>query len=392
MKAHWSLDWSITHLNHGSFGATLLQAQHLAHALRQELEADPLGFILTRYEPLLQDSRQRLADAFGASPQGLVFVHNATAGVHAALGSVNLEPGDQLICTNHSYGACALAMRHVAARAGAQVVRVDLPLLGLRDPAQLIEPILDACTPKTRLVMLDHISSATGIIHPIEQLIPELHARGAQVLIDGAHAPGMVPLNLEALGADYYTGNGHKWVCAPRGAAFLYVAPQHRARVNPPVRSHGAALAPEAPGRLHAEFDWIGTMDLTPWLCFGPTLEMMQALVPGGWSELRARNAALLRQGRRLLCERLQIEAPCPESMLGSMASLPLWDDPEPAPTSALRMSAQQRWLMEQARIQVWMGHWPAHPKRLLRVSAHLYNELEDYARLADALLELRGP
>lgn len=389
MRAHWELDWCIRHLNHGSFGAILSSVKRLQRELQDEQERDPLGFYLRRYEPLLEESRAQLAQFLGAQPEGLVFVTNATAGVNAVLQSVKWEPGDELLATDHGYGACLAAGAHVTARHGALMRTVTLPT-PVEDAGEVVEAILAEVTARTKLVMLDHVTSATAMILPLEQLIPALHERGVRVLVDGAHAPGMLPLELEELGADYYTGNGHKWMCAPRGAAFLYIKAEHRATTHPAIISHGARLPLGHSARLHAEFDWIGTNDPSAWLCFGPTVAHMEALLPGGWPEIMARNTRMAREGAQLLMDELGLEALCPESMRGSITSLRMWDDPDGPADRVLYQSPDLARLLDEFGVEAMMPLWPAHPKRLLRISAHLYNTREDYEVLAQGLAALR--
>lgn len=390
MRAHWELDWCIRHLNHGSFGAVLSSVKRLQRELQDEQERDPLGFYLRRYEPLLEQSRATLAQFLGAQAAGLVFVTNATAGVNAVLQSVKWEPGDELLATDHGYGACLAAGTHITARHGALMRTVTLPCPVMHED-ELIEAIMAGVTARTKLVMLDHVTSATAMILPLERLIPALHERGVRVLIDGAHAPGMLPLNLEALGADYYTGNGHKWMCAPRGAAFLYIKQEHRATTHPAILSHGAKLPVGHPSKLHAEFDWVGTNDPSAWLSFGPSVDHMAALLPGGWPEIMARNTRMAREGAQVLIEKLGLEVICPESMRGSITSLRLWDDPHGPADRVLYQSPDQARLLDEFGVEAMMPQWPSHPKRLIRISAHLYNTREDYEVLARGLEVLRA-
>jgi isopenicillin-N epimerase len=252
--------------------------------------------------------------------------------------------------------------------------------------------VLAAATPRTRLALIDHVTSPTGLVFPVAKIVPALQARGIDVLVDGAHAPGMLPLDLEALGAAWYTGNCHKWLCAPKGAGFLYARRERQAHVRPAVTSHGAN-APVAPGnpRFRAEFDWTGTDDPTPALCVPDALRFLASLVPGGWPEIRARNRALALEARRILADALGAAIPCPDAMLGSLASLPVPDTgrfPPVVATSALAGDPLHEELRRRG-FQAPVVCCPAHPGRLLRVSAALYNERSDYERLAQALGEI---
>ena len=268
------------------------------------------------------------------------------------------------------------------------MAKVPFPL---HSPSQVVEAVVAAVTPRTRLALLDHVTSQTGLVFPLEALIPALHARGVEVLVDGAHAPGMLPLDLRTLGAEYYTGNCHKWLCAPKGAGFLAVRRDLQERVRPAVISHGANAPVEPGARFRPEFDWTGTLDPTAALSVPEALRFMSTLLPGGWPEIMRRNRALALQGRRCIAEALGVELPCPDQMVGSLAALPV---PEraglpAAAASVLDADPLQEALFRDHRIEVPVLGCPAHPGRLLRISSQLYNRIEDYQRLAAALGEL---
>ena len=387
MKEHWLLDPEITYLNHGSYGATPKAVLAKQDQFRTQMEREPVRFMVRELEPLLDHSRQTLADFLGADPAGIAFVTNATAGVNSVLRSLDLDEHDELLVTNQEYNACRNSLDFVAQVAGAKVVVVDtaFPISSADD---MLQRVLERVTSRTRLLLVDHITSQTGLIQPVEQLVRETSARGVDVLIDGAHAPGHLTLRLRELGAAYYTGNLHKWVCAPKGAAFLYVRDNRRATVRPTSISHGANSARTDRSRFHLEFDWTGTFDPTAWLAVPEALRFMASLVDGGWPEIMNRNHALALRGRDILIEALGIDQPAPDEMLGSMAAMPL---PDGSATIAPSMygDALQDALLDQFRIEVPIVPWPHTPKRILRVSAQLYNEERDYERLADALRRL---
>jgi isopenicillin-N epimerase len=225
------------------------------------------------------------------------------------------------------------------------------------------------------------------LIFPVAKVIAELNRRGIDTLVDAAHAPGMMPLHLDSLGAAYYTGNLHKWVCAPKGAAFLYVRENRRLGIRPVVISHGANAKRTDRSRFHLEFDWPGTFDPTACLSVPASLQFMGSLVDGGWPEVMRRNHDLALAARDLLCDRIGIERPAPDDMLGSMAAVPLPEGKPYVPT--LYGDPLQDALFYDYAIEVPIHPWPHQPKRVLRVSAQLYNEVGDYAKLADALEEL---
>jgi isopenicillin-N epimerase len=384
LRTHWMLDPEITFLNHGSFGACPRVVLERQSELRAQLEREPVRFFVHELEPMLEDARAEVAAFVGARAEDVVFVRNATSGVNAVLRSIALAPGDELLTTSHVYGACLQAMRHVASRAGARVIVANVPF-PLRSEDEVVEPILAAVTERTRLALIDHVTSPTGLVLPIERIVKELARRGVDTLVDGAHAPGMVALELEALGAAYYTANFHKWTCAPKGAAMLWARADRQAELHPTVISHGYA-SQRARKRFLEEFDWTGTDDPTPWLCVPDALRHVASLLEGGWPAVRAHNRELVLYGRRVLCDALGIEAPAPDTMIGALAAVPLPAGRDAVPLSSLYVHPLQRALFDRHRIEVPVPPWPAPPARLLRISAHLHNALPEYERLAAAL------
>jgi isopenicillin-N epimerase len=377
----------IAFLNHGSFGACPLHILKLQSELRRQMEAEPVQFLWRRYEERLDPARALLADFIGARSQDLVFVTNSTTGVNAVVRSLDLRPGDELLTTNLDYNACHNALVEVARRSGATLVTARVPF-PLRREEEIIQAILDAVTARTRLAMIDHVTSDSALVLPVARLIRELEARHVDTIIDGAHAPGMVPLNLAKLCPAYYTGNLHKWVCAPKGAAFLWAREDKQPGLQPPVVSHGN----NRPRRDHTpfqdRFDWCGTFDPTAWLCVGEAIRWLGELLPGGWRELHEHNRALAIQARRHLCERLQVEPPCPENMLGSMATFPLPKRLQRIP-SVGKIDAEQLRLYDQFGIEVPFNRIGVPPQRYGRISAQIYNSPTDYEQLAEAIRSL---
>jgi isopenicillin-N epimerase len=390
MRHHWLLDPDVTFLNHGSFGATPIAVLARQDEYRARLEREPVRFMLRELEPLLDAARATVAEFVGAAPEDIAFVPNATAGVNAVLRSLDLDRHDELLVTTHEYNASRNTLDYVAALSGAKVVVADVPF-PIQSPDIVIERILAQVTERTRILLIDHITSQTALILPVERLVAEMRARGIDTLIDGAHAPGMIPLDVRAIGAAYYTGNFHKWVCAPKGAGFLYVARNRQASIRPAIISHGANATRTDRSRYLLEFDWTGTHDPTAWLCVPEAMRFIPSLVEGGWPEVRRRNHDLALRARDLLCQRLGIAHPAPDAMLGSMAALPLPDGTALDASALYGGDVLQDELLDKYSIEVPLMPWPHPPKRLLRVSAQLYNELADYERLADALrCELR--
>jgi len=379
----WPLERGLVFLNHGSFGACPTEVLRHQAVLRAEMEAEPVRFLSRELDERLDAARAALAAFVSADPDDLAFVTNATSGVNAVLRSRVFAAGDELLTTDHAYNACRNTLNFVAERAGARVVVATVPF-PVASPDAVVDAVLAKVTPRTRLALLDHVTSPTALILPVERLIAELAARGVDVLIDGAHAPGMVPLNLATLGATYYSGNCHKWLCAPKGSAFLWARRDQQRDVRPLTISHGANAVRPGRSRFRLEFDWTGTSDPTAWLTVPKAIEYLATLVPGGWPALMARNRALALDARRLLCAAAGTPPPCPDDMVGSIASVRLPDGT--AEVGWRRPDPLQQRLFEDWRIEVPVMSWPAAPRRLVRISAQLYNRPQHYERLAQAL------
>ncbi len=383
-RDRWALEDGAAHLNHGSFGAVPREVLEHQRALRAEMESQGVRFLWWELEAKLDAVRESLGAFVDAHPDDLAMVTNATTGVNTVLRNLRLHPGDELLATDHGYNACTNALEAVAEAAGARVTTADVPFPSA-GPAEALRAIVGAITPRTRLVLVDHVTSPTALILPVAEIAAACRDRGVPVLVDGAHAPGMLPLSLRDLaraGVTYYTGNLHKWVCAPKGAGFLWVAPAEQGRVRPLVISHGANSPRSDRSRFRLEFDWTGTGDPTPWLCVPEALRVMGALLPGGWDAVRAANRALCLRARDLLCAALEVAPPAPDSMLGSMASVPLPSRVAPGVTAGVL----SRRLWAEAHIEVPVMPWPCGTSRILRVSAQQYNTLAEYSRLAEVL------
>ncbi len=380
----WPLGRDVAFLNHGSFGACPTEVLRHQAALRAEMEAEPVRFLSRELDARLDAARGSLGAFVGADPDDLAFVTNATSGVNAVVRSLVFAPGDELLTTDHAYGACRNALEFAAGRAGARVVVARIPF-PVASPDEIVAAVVRHVTARTRLALLDHVTSPTALVLPIARLVAELGARGVEVVVDGAHAPAMVPLDLRALGAAYYSGNCHKWLCAPKGAGFLWVRRDRQADVHPLTISHGASATRPGRSRFRLEFDWTGTSDPTAWLSVPKSIDYLGSLLPGGWPALMARNHELALEARRVLCGAVGTPPPCPDEMVGSLASVMLPD----GPTTEIdwrRPDPLQRRLFDDWRIEVPVMSWPAPPRRLVRISAQLYNSRDDYVRLAEAL------
>ncbi len=397
LRAHWLLDERIDFLNHGSFGACARPVLEAQQRLREQLERQPISFYLRHLESALDETRQALAPVLGADPADLVFVRNATTAVNAVLGSLGLAPGDELLTTNHVYDGCESALKAIAERSGARVVSVPLEL-PVEDPERIVGDLVARVGPRTRLALIDHITSRSALILPINRIVAELASRGVPTLVDAAHAPGMVPLDLNTTGAEWTTGNCHKWLCAPKGAAFLHVRRDQHDQVRPAITSLGAYSERRDRSAMHQRFDWAGTDDVTSILTVPAALRFMAGLLPGGWPAVMAHNRDLACCGLTNLLTVPGVVAAAPESNMGSMATVLLPPLPEGLPPSPWPQVADlQEHLLERYKIEVPVMSKPGpttsgEPSRwMLRISAQLYNEPAQYERLAEALREIFG-
>jgi len=381
----WLLDSEVVFLNHGSYGATPKAVLDEQTRIRRRIETEPLRFFDRHYLDELDLARGELARFLGADESNLAFVCNATTGVNTVLNALHLEPGDELLVTDHEYNACRNALTKVAVAAGAAVVVAPVPF-PLTGEDEVVDSIVRHVTGRTRLLLVDHVTSQTGMVLPVRRLVVETAARGVDVLVDGAHAPGMLELDLESLGASFYTGNCHKWMCAPKGAGFLHVREDHHDLVRPLVISHGANASATHRSRFHLEHDWTGTRDPSAWLTVPAAIREMDRMLDGGWDELRRSNRRLALEGRRILCDALETDEPCPEAMIGSLASLLLPDGNASESEDPFSIDSLQNRLFDEWRIEVPVIGWPAPPQRLIRISSQLYNSREQYAYLARAL------
>lgn len=379
----WLLDPDIVQLNHGSFGASPMPVLEAQDGWRRRLESNPTRFMVEDYEPAIDDARARLASLVGADPADLVFLSNATTGVNTVVRSLALEPGDELLTTDHAYNACRNVLDYAAARSGAEVVVAAIPF-PLRSPGEAVQLVLEAVTARTRFALIDHITSTTGLVLPIDELVGPLEELGIEVMIDGAHGPGMVPIDLGLIGCSYYTGNNHKWLCSPKGSGFLWARPGMAGGLVPPVISHGWNDPRRSRPRFHLLFDYMGSDDPTAHLAVPAAIDFLSSLDHDGINGLMTRNRLLALEARNMLCDLLQIPPPAPDSMIGALASVPL-PDSRGDPTLEM-VDALGQILLDKHRIQVPVFLWPTWPRRHLRISAMSYNSIDHYERLVEAL------
>jgi isopenicillin-N epimerase len=384
--AQWWLDPEITYLNHGTVGATPRSVLDAQHAWQRRIEAQPARFLfrdLIRLapddprapRPLLRQAADVVGEFVGARGDDLVFVDNASTGINAVLRSIPLEAGDEIVVLDQAYGAVVMAARFVARGVGAKVVVAETPFPVQGDITQAYaDAVEQALTPRTRLVVLDHISSDTALILPVAAMTARCRARGVPVLVDGAHAPGAIQLDIPSIGADWYVGNLHKWAFAPRACGFLWVAAPRRATLHPPVISWGLDVG------LAQEFDWTGTRDPSAMLCAPAGIAFMRDVL--GIPAMRRWNHDLVWGMAQRLAARWGQPFTTPEALVGCMASVAL---PERiAELGEGAAAALKDWLLHERRIeaQVLSLRGRVH----VRLAAQVYNDESDYERLADAV------
>lgn len=384
---HWGLDPGVVFLNHGSFGACPREVLAAQRDWQDRTEREPVLFLHREIEPLLDAARAELAALLACDADDLAFVPNASTGVSTVLASLPWRAGDEILVTSHGYNSCRNAAQLAVERHGARLCTADLPF-PITGPDEVVERVLAAVTPRTKLCMIDHVTSPTGLVLPVERLVPALAERGIDTLVDGAHGPGMLPLRLDALGAAYYTGNCHKWLCTPKGCAFLHVRRDRQAGIRPLTISHGANSPRTDRSRFRLEFDFTGTADYTPFLTLPAALRFFAKV--GGLDQVRAHNHELTRIGRDLLCQRLGVAPPAPATMLGSLAAVPLPPTAAP-PVGPLGLDPLQIQLFEQHRIEVPVFRWSRPPLRLVRIACQIYNSEAQVRYLADQLAKLLG-
>jgi isopenicillin-N epimerase len=383
----WRLDPAVINLNAGSLGSSPAPVLEAQSKWRARMEWRPQEFLLRELEGHLLEVRRELGQFVACDPDDLALIPNATAGVNAVLRSLDFSPGDELLTTNHEYNGCLNALDFVARRSGATVVRAPIPF-PIEDPAQVTAAILAGVTARTRLAMISHLTSATALIFPIEEIVSELNGQGIDVLVDGAHAPGLLDLDLDALGAAYYTGNCHKWMCSPKGTGFLHVRRDKQPLIHPLVIGFRANDPRTDISQFRKEFDWPGVYDPSGFLSIPVVLDFLKGLMPGGVEGLAARNRALALEARDMLCPILGIEPPAPDSMLAAMVALPL-DHLIPDPEKRLELAVKLR---ERYRIEVPILRWrptPSTESGVIRISCQAFNDRSDLETLAHALSEL---
>ncbi|QDU40279.1 Isopenicillin N epimerase [Maioricimonas rarisocia] len=382
-RAAWSLQEGVTYLNHGSFGPSPLVVQTERERWSRELERQPMDFLVRRLEPLLDDALAALGRFLGSRPDELTFVPNATVGMNIVANNVQLQPGDEVLLTDHEYGAVIRIWGRFCQAAGARTVlaRLPLPLTSVDD---VVDTLFEQVTDRTKLIVVSHVTSQTATILPVAAICRRARERGIAVCVDGPHAPAQVPVDLREIDCDYYTASLHKWVSAPFGSGFLYVRPRHKQGLKPAITSWGRSLSGRDPA-WQDEFHWFGTYDPAPFLAVPAAVRFLEEI---GLDRFRQQTHALVRSARERIMavtggEPLTADSP---DWYGSMVTLPLPNVPRsdawPGKPHPLQVA-----LWERYRIEVPVFEW--QNRLCLRISCHLYNTPTDIDRLVEALSEL---
>ena len=384
LKGNWLLNSNTVFLNHGSFGATPRVVLEEQKKWQKLIEKDPVKFFDDIAPNALLESRKAIAAFVGCHHDDIAFVENATSGVNTILRSLDFNENDEILVPNHAYQACRNTIDFVAKKTGAVVVTCEIPF-PVDNEQLIIEKILDCVSKKTKLALIDTVTSPTGLRMPFEKIVKLLEDRGIRVLLDAAHGIGMIPLNLDEIGASFTTSNCHKWLCAPKGSAFLHVRKDMQELIHPLTISHGMTFPLNGISRFRHEFDWTGTRDISAWCVIPFVINEISKIANMDWEGIMRHNNDLVIQARSLICEILEITPPCPDEMLSTIATIKL-NFENFSNLSIYESDPIHIELLEKYNIQVPVWYWPNPEGRYIRISAQLYNHLEEYEYLALAL------
>lgn len=388
---HWHIDREIVFLNHGSFGAVPAYVLEQQDVFRKQLHEDPIRYFVRTIEPIWWKNKALLASFLGTHSSNITLIKNATQGVNTILNNITLTAQDAVLITNHIYGACANNLKVLSAKQGFEIIMAEVPF-PIQNEDQVVEAILNKVTKKVKVLLVDHVTSATGLVFPVEKIIQAIKGTGIQIIVDGAHAPGMLDLNLDKIDADYYTGNCHKWLFTPNGCAFIYVKDTHQQNFKPGFISHlyDKPLEDEKE-RWSAQFFWQGTEENTAPLCIEAAFDFVQDALQMTHEQVRLQNRSLLLQASKEICNILQIEPMAPESMLAGLCTFFLKYGPEPTPYGFNYFSPFGKALYEKYKIEVPTFRFGmSRPAWYFRISPQLYNQLEQYQYLAKAIAEIK--
>lgn len=384
---HWRLDPAITFLNHGSYGAcpeVVIDAQNEIRAL---MEREPVRFFMQHLERLTDVVRERVGAFVNCRPQDLSFTPNATISIATVLLNIDFKPGDEILVNTHEYMSAINELGRMGQRVGTKMVKAQVPF-PIANEQQVIDAVMAAVTPRTKLAILSHITSPTAIIFPVKKLTDMLHAKGIRVLIDGAHVPAQIPLDVTDLGADYYVADFHKWVSSPKGSSFLHVQPAFQKGFRPISLSSRVHNVRDDRAPFLAEFDYVGTSDYSSLLAVPAAIEFFEKALPGGIPALMKRNHDLVVKGRAAVCKATGLAAPAPDDMLPCMATILLPSMPSSLKgVKAVFGDPLQDRLVDEHRIQVPVWALPDCGTRFTRISAQLYNTLAEFEYLGKALV-----
>ena len=377
----WALDPHASYLNHGSFGACTKYILERQNEYRLMLEGQPMSFLVRQLEGMMGLAMEKISAFVHADPADLVFVQNATAGVNTVFRSLHFEPGDEILISNHTYYACRKLLEYIAESAGAVIVEAcyDIPI---DSPRRITDALLSAVSKKTKICLIDHITSATALIQPVGEIVRELDKLGIDTMVDGAHAPGSIPLDINKIGAAYYTGNCHKWLCSPKSAAILHVRNDRQKPILPLIISHAGHKAEPFAGR----FFWQGTLDPSPVLCAADSIDYMASLMPGGWDAVMKHNHDLCIEARDIFCAELRLSPSCPAEMNAGMTTLELPPFGDMVPPDYKNVDALQDRLFKEHDLELPLWYWSQPPRRTTRLSAELYNSPEQFRYAAGML------
>ncbi|MGZ0164856.1 MAG: aminotransferase class V-fold PLP-dependent enzyme [Planctomycetales bacterium] len=412
----WNLPEDVAYLNHGSFGPSPIVVQDSYERWTRQLERQPMNFFIREMEPALEDSLSVLADFVGTSRGNLIFVDNATFGMNVVAASTRLDTDDEVLINDHEYGAVTRLWRRTCQQAKARLVNCEFAS-PFTEPNSIVEQLFARVTRRTKLIVVSHVTSPTALVMPVKEICRRAKELGIPVCIDGPHAVAMLPLNLRKLDCDFYTASCHKWLSAPFGSGFLYVAPRQQKHIKPAIVSWGGSIGGRQPS-WKDEFNWLGTRNPAAFLATADAIRFLKSRVssfgkmiadqtaaPGAETvevdsdetmlgEFRRSSSVLIndavaelgrKTGTRPLVENAKLRSE-------SMISLVLPEDSFPRVNSVGKAGQRhplQDWLWENHRIEIPVISWNDH--LMIRLSAHLYNAPAEYSRLADAVCEFVG-
>jgi isopenicillin-N epimerase len=378
LKDYFLLDPNVVFLNHGSYGAAPKPVFEAYQKWQLRLERQPVLFLGREFNQLMLEARQALGNYLHADADDLVFIPNATHGVNVAAHSLRLQPGDEILTTDHEYGACDYTWDYVCGKTGARYIHQPIPL-PVRSEGEIVDQFWRGVTPQTKVIYLSHITSATALCLPVEEICRRARNAGILTVVDAAHSPGQIPVDLSALGADIATGNCHKWMLAPKGAAFLFVRREVQPLVEPLVVSWGMNPTPEftTGSRFVDILQWTGTRDPAPYLTVPTAIQFMREQ---DWGNVRLNCHRLLRQAIERVCDLTDLQPlyPLDSDFYSQMGIAPL----PPCDPATLKSR-----LYEEYKIEIPVIQW--QDRQFIRISIQAYNEEKDVDVLMQALARL---